>query len=111
MTKSKRTKEPLVDILKIVKIVKPHKFPGKIGVIYLVTSGDLMDVNFPTLAYENQELVALAGILMKGTAFAQGQIVETEKIDQVMMKVSKHYNVASYHNFSHGFSVFLVSTS
>lgn len=47
-------------------------------------------------------------MIIKDTEFYKTQDFPPNKIDNLITKISKQYNVVSYHNFSHGFSVFLV---
>ena len=69
---------------------------------------DLRNVNFPILSYSNNSLIYIAGVGLKSTAFAAEQMMEPGRIDSFIERVCLNYNVTSYHNFSHGFSVFLV---
>lgn len=45
---------------------------------------------------------------MKNTEFAAEQFIKSSRIDSFIESISLHYNITGYHNFSHGFSVFLV---
>lgn len=69
---------------------------------------ELTNINFPILSYSNNSLMYLAGIVFKSTAFVIDQGIKSTQIDSFVEKIALNYNVTSYHNFSHGFSVFLV---
>ena len=84
----------------IITIPKQSKLPP--------TLEDLNNINFPILSYSNNSLIYLAGLILKNTALVSEQAIRSAKIDTFIEKVSLKYNITSYHNFSHGFSVFLV---
>jgi hypothetical protein len=54
------------------------------------------------------ELCRLAALILKQTTFAMEQHFPADIFDKLVLRICKSYNVVSYHNFSHAFSLFLV---
>lgn len=69
---------------------------------------DLNNINFSILSENNLSLCYLAGLALKNSSFVIEQGIKSSRIDSFIEMVCLNYNVTSYHNFSHGFSVFLV---
>ena len=67
------------------------------------------NVNFPILQFENRTLARLAAETLKAVSFTREEGLPEDKIDALMMRICRSYNVVSYHNFSHAFSLFLVA--
>ena len=69
---------------------------------------DLNNINFSIISESNNTICYLAALALKNSSFVAEQGIKAGRIDSFIEMICMNYNVTSYHNFSHAFSVFLV---
>ena len=74
----------------------------------IITLGDLQDFRFPVLAFKTRELASFATMILKENNYFRQQFNDEKFLQKLVTEISINYNIVSYHNFSHGFSLSLV---
>jgi len=95
-----------VPLLDLVRLERSSEQPSKS--LLKADLEQLSNVNFPILRFENRTLARLVAETLKKIPFAREEGLGEDRIDALMLRICRGYNVVSYHNFSHAFSLFLV---
>lgn len=74
-----------------------------------ITLDDLKDFRFPVLAYKTRDLAIFAEMILKENEYFINEVKDSKTLGKLVTEISLHYNIVSYHNFSHAFSLSLVS--
>ncbi len=72
-----------------------------------VTLESLNDIDFPILNYTGEELAYFSAKMLLNNDFAQ-KTFDPDTISSLIEKIALKYNIVSYHNFSHPFSLSIV---
>ena len=72
-----------------------------------MVSEAILNLNFPILSTKVSDLCALASKIINYNFYC-AENFNPELIEHLVLNIAENYNVLSYHNFSHAFSVFLM---
>lgn len=95
----KNPKYPLPYSFKIIQISNRSEIPP---------GNDYEKLNFPILSYSGKQLNSLAVQIITSHQF--DTICNSELVTELVSEICAKYNIVSYHNFSHGFSLMHVSS-
>jgi hypothetical protein len=92
-------RNPPISAFRLITLPAPKLF---------VSLNDLDQVDFPVLSYTISEITNFSAMILDSSPVRKA-IGKSFNLSKLMQLIAENYNVTAYHNFTHAFSLLLVS--